>query len=121
MKELVRKQQQGTRISLKKRTGREYLIVCPWDYASYLNVSFHVSHHDRGGIHPIIPVMTNGERGCYCALGYCWDPKSPRGSQTTLLTTMIDQFRQSLPVKELPIPIKEAIEVTRNRRALPLS
>jgi hypothetical protein len=34
---------------------------------------------------------------------------------------MIDQFRQSLPVKELPIPIKEAIEVTRNRRALPLS
>jgi Heterokaryon incompatibility protein (HET) len=78
-----------------------------------LNVSLHVSHHDRNGIHPIIPVTTNGERECYCALSYCWDPKSPRDSQTTLLTTMIDQFRQSLPVKELPIPIKEAVEVIR--------
>jgi Heterokaryon incompatibility protein (HET) len=58
-------------------------------------------------------VTTNGERGRYCALSYCWGPKSPRYSHTTLLTTTIDQFRQSLPVNELPNTIKEAIEVTR--------
>jgi hypothetical protein len=56
-------------------------------------------------------VTTNGERGRYCAVSYCWGPKSSRDSQTTLLT--IDQFRQSLPVKEFPTSIKEAIEVTR--------
>lgn len=58
-------------------------------------------------------LTANGERGRYCALSYCWGPKSSRDGQTTLLTTTIDQFRQSLPVKELPNSIKEAIEVTR--------
>jgi hypothetical protein len=56
-------QQQGARNALRKRTGREYLIVCLWDYASYLNVYStllrwfrhilrytRVSQHNRGGV-----------------------------------------------------------------------
>jgi hypothetical protein len=37
---------------LRKRTGRECLIVCLWDYATYLNDRSILVHRDRGGIHP---------------------------------------------------------------------
>jgi hypothetical protein len=44
VKGLVRRQQQqGARIALRKRSGRECLIVCLWDYATYLDDSIHTS------------------------------------------------------------------------------
>jgi len=59
-------------------------------------------------------VTTNkGERGRYCALSYCWGPKSPNDSQTTLLRATLESFKQCLPVRELPPTIREAIEVAR--------
>jgi hypothetical protein len=58
-------------------------------------------------------IETNGLRGDYCALSYCWAPRSPRDNQNTLLQTTIEQFKESLPLDALPKPILEAIEVTR--------
>jgi len=70
-----------------------------------------VVHVGLGSSSTVLLVTTNGERGRYCALSYCWGPKSPKDSQTTLLRATLDRFERSLPVKELPKPIQEAIEV----------
>jgi hypothetical protein len=44
VKELVRgRQQQRAKVALRKRNGRECLIVCLLGYVSYLNVSLHTS------------------------------------------------------------------------------
>lgn len=66
-----------------------------------------------GGSSQVRVVETNGKRGRYCALSYCWGPPAPNDNRTTLRSDTLDMFLQALPVPELPRTIQEAIDVTR--------
>jgi hypothetical protein len=57
--------------------------------------------------------ITDGRRGRYAALSYCWGPVSAADPPLMLKILNNDQLQQGIPVSELPRTIQEAIELTR--------